>query len=99
MAELHDASVPRSSKSSGNTEDGSTGTSSSDGEDGSTGTSSSDGHKSLLDVLKSPQRSEFARKRSIAQNLPHDGRRHKLPKRTHGPKGITPGQSVNEFPQ
>ena len=46
--------MPRSSKSSADTEDG------------STGTSSSDGHKSLLDVLKSPQRSEFARKRSIA---------------------------------
>ena len=54
LAELHDASVPRSSKSSADTEDG------------STGTSSSDGHKSLLDVLKSPQRSEFSRKRSIA---------------------------------
>ena len=46
--------------------------SSADTEDGSTSTSSSDGHKSLLDVLKPPQRSEFSRKRSIAQNLPHD---------------------------
>ena len=88
MAELHDASVapvPRSSKSSANTEDG------------STGTSCSDSHKNLLDVLKSPQRSEFSRKRSIAQNLPHDGRHHKPPKRTHDPKGVTPGQRVKEF--
>ena len=46
--------------------------SSADTEDGSTSTSSSDGHKSLLDVLKPPQRSEFSRKRWIAQNLPHD---------------------------
>ena len=54
--------------------------------------------KSLLDVLKCPQRSEFARKRSVALNLPHDGRRHKAPKRTHDPKGVTPGQRVREFP-
>ena len=54
--------------------------------------------KSLLDVLKCPQRSEFSRKWSVALNLPHDARRHKAPKCTHDPKGMTPGQRVREFP-
>ena len=68
------------------------------GESSSTSTSSSDRQKSILEVLKALQRSELARKRSIAQNLPHDGRRLKAPKRTHDPKGVTPGQRVKEFP-
>ena len=29
--------------------------------------------KSLLEILRAPKRSEMARKRSVAHNLPHDG--------------------------
>ncbi len=60
--------------------------------------STSDGQRSLLDVLRAPQKSDLARKRSLAQNLPHDGRRNKAPKRAHDPKGVTPAQRVREFP-
>ena len=60
--------------------------------------STNDGNKSVLDVLKASQRSDLARKRSVAQNLPHDGRRHKAPRRAHDPKGVTPTQRVKEFP-
>ena len=64
----------------------------------SSSSSSASSHRSLLDVLKAPQRSELARKRSIAQNLPHDGKRNKAPKHSQDPKGVTPTQRVKEFP-
>ncbi len=63
--------------------------------------STSDGQRpgrSLLAVLRAPEKSDLARKRSVAQNLPHDGRRLKAPKRAHDPKGVTPAQRVREFP-
>ena len=60
--------------------------------------SSSSQCRSLLDVLKAPQRSDLARKRRIAQNLPHDGRRNKATKRSHDPKSVVPAQRVKEFP-
>ena len=60
--------------------------------------SSSSQCRSLLDVLKAPQRSDLARKRRVAQNLPHDGRRNKAPKRSHDPKSVVPAQRVKEFP-
>ena len=50
------------------------------------GTSSSEScPKSLLELLRAPQRSELARKCCVAHNLPHDGRRVKTPKRSHDP--------------
>ena len=55
--------------------------------------SSSSQCRSLLDVLKAPQRSDLARKRRVAQNLPHDGRRNKAPKRSHDPKSVVPAQA------
>ena len=61
------------------------------------GSSTSDGHRSLLEVLKAPRKSDLARKRCIAHNLPHDGKRHKAPKRSHDPKGVSPAQRVKEF--
>ena len=61
------------------------------------GSSTSDGHRSLLEVLKAPRKSDLARKRCIAHNLPHDGKRHKAPKRSHDPKGVSPAQRAKEF--
>ena len=43
-------------------------------------------------------RSELSRKRRVAQNLTHDGRRIKAPKQAHNFKSVTPGQRVKEFP-
>lgn len=60
-------------------------------------TSSSES-KSLLEKLRAPKRSELARKRSVAHNLPHDGRRVKAPKHSHDPKSVQPEHRVKEFP-
>ena len=54
--------------------------------------------KSLLEILRAPKRSEMARKRSVAHNLPHDGRRVKAPKHSHDPKSVQPEHRVKEFP-
>ena len=60
--------------------------------------SSSSKSASLLEVLRAPKRSELARKRCVAHNLPHDGRRVKAPKHSHDPKSVQPEQRVKEFP-
>ena len=64
-----------------------------------TDTSSSESNpKSLLEILRAPKRSEPARKRSVAHNLPHDGRWVKAPKHSHDPRSVQPEQRVKGFP-
>ena len=60
--------------------------------------SSESNPKSLLEILRVPKRSELARKRSVARNLPHDVRRVKAPKHSHDPRSVQAKQRVKEFP-
>ena len=53
---------------------------------------------SLLSRLKQAPQSILTRKRRVAQNLPHDGKRRKAPKCTTEPKSVTADQRVKEFP-
>ena len=53
---------------------------------------------SLLSRLKQATPSTLTRKRKVAQNLPHDGRRKKSPKCATEPKTVTANQRVKEFP-
>ena len=41
---------------------------------------------------------ETTRKRRVAQNVPHNGKRRKAPKCTTEPKNVTADQLVTEFP-
>ena len=66
-------------------------------EDDETDTSGMDAGRSSCDS-KDSKRSELACKRRVAHNLPHDGRRVKVPKHSHDSKSIQPEQRVREFP-
>ena len=45
---------------------------------------------SCLGRLHAPTKSEMARRRHVAFNPPHDGKRYKHPKRVSDPKSISP---------
>ena len=53
---------------------------------------------SLLSRLKQAPKYILTRKRGVAQNLPHAGKRRKAPKCTTKPKNVTADQRVKEFP-
>lgn len=72
-----------------------------DTEGGSDGSSSSSYQRpvvSLLERLRSAPKAAANRKRKIALNLPHDGKRNKAPRCASDPKGITAAQRVAEYP-
>ena len=54
---------------------------------------------SLLSRLKQAPLSAVNRKRKVAQNLPHNGKRRKPPRCLNEPKSVTPEQRVKEFPE
>ena len=53
---------------------------------------------SLLSHLKQAPLSSLNRKRKVAQNLPHDGKRRKTPRSANNPKIVTPELRVKQFP-
>ena len=53
---------------------------------------------SLIDHLRQAPKAAVKRKRKVAQNLPHDGRRNKSPSCSSDPKGVTVHQRVKEYP-
>ena len=52
----------------------------------------------LLSRLKQEPVSSLNRKRKVAHNLPHDGKRRKPPCYSSEPKRVTPAQRLREFP-
>ena len=52
----------------------------------------------LIDHLRQAPKAAVNRKRKVAQNLPHDGRRNKSPSCSSDPKGVTVHQRVKEYP-
>ena len=54
---------------------------------------------SILEKLRSLTISELARKRRVATNLPHDGKRYKKPNCRSDPKTITPAMRVKSHPE
>ena len=54
---------------------------------------------SLLSRLKQAPLSAVNRKRKVAQNLPHNGKRRKPPRCLNESKSITPELQVKEFPE
>ena len=66
----------------------------------SSGASAGDGSvvSSLLSRLKQAPPSSANRKRKVARNLPHDGKRRKAPCCSSDPKRVTPEQRLKEFP-
>ena len=53
---------------------------------------------SLLSCLKQAPLACTNRKRKVAQNLPTERKRYKLPSSSNDPKRITPVQRLSEFP-
>lgn len=53
---------------------------------------------SILSVLRAPKLSDLARKRRVASNPPHDGKRHKSPSCASDPKSVTPAMRVKNYP-
>ena len=54
---------------------------------------------SILGRLWAPTKSDLARKRCIAVNLPHNGKHCRPPMCRSDPKTVTPGMRVKSFPK
>ena len=54
---------------------------------------------SILDRLQAPTKSDLARKRCVAVNLPHNRKRCRPPMCRSDPKTVTPGMRVKSLPK